>query len=65
MRFLDLLPDSEEVRLLLGEDDDSVIVFEAFEKHLDFLSGLDLARLLELVQGDRAFALEPELQDDH
>ncbi len=62
MRLADLLPDPEEVGLLLREDDDAVVVLEALQQDLDLLALH--RRVLELVERDRALALEAELQDD-
>ena len=65
MSFPNLLPDTQEVGLLFRKHDDPVIVLEAFEKNLNLLARLDRVMVLELIERDRAFALEPELEDDH
>src|SRR5690606_15488634 len=62
VRLADLLPHPEEVGLLLGQHDHTVVVLETLEEDLDLLA--DLRRLLELVERDRALALEAELEDD-
>ena len=64
MGVLDQLPDAQEVRLLLGQDDHTVIVLEALEEDFHLLADLDRVRLLEFVEGDGTFALEPEFEDD-
>ena len=60
--FADLLPDAEEVGLLLGEHDNTVVVFKALEENFDIVACL--GRILEFVQCDRAFALKAELEND-
>ena len=62
MGLADLLPDSQEVGLLLGQHDDPVVVLQALEQHFDL--GADFGRLLELVECNRALALEAELEND-
>ena len=62
--FLDLLPDAEEVGLLLGEHDDAIVVFEALEKDLDLTALFELIGVLELIEGNGALTLEAELEDD-
>ena len=63
-RVPDQLPDPEEVRLLLREHHDTVVVFEALEEYFDFLSGLDRLGVLEFVERNGALALEAEFEDD-
>ncbi len=62
--MLDLLPDAEEVRLLLGEDDDAFLVLEVLEVDLDLVTRVQRVRVLELVARNRALALEADVQDD-
>jgi hypothetical protein len=64
VRLADLLPDAEEVGLLLGQDDDAVLVLEVLEEDLDLVADLERVGVLELVAGDRALALEAEVEDD-
>ncbi len=61
--LLDLLPDPEEVGLLLGENDHTFLVLQALQEDLHLLVGLDLLRVLELVLGNRALALEAKVQN--
>ncbi len=65
MGLANFLPNTQEVGFLLGEHDDSVIVFEALEKNFDLLARFNRVTVLELVERDRALALEAEFQDDH
>src|SRR5690349_20753848 len=60
----DLLPDPHEVGLLLREDDRPLLVLEVLEEHLDLVALLERLRVLELVEGNRAFRLEADVQDD-
>ena len=62
--FLDLLPDAQEVGLLLGQDDDAFAVLQILQEYFDFIAGLQLIGILELVPRDRAFALEAHVEDD-
>ena len=62
VRLADLLPDAQEVSLLLRQDDDTVIVLEALEQDLDLITFG--RRILELVERDRTLRLEAELEDD-
>src|SRR5690606_36500906 len=63
VRRLDLLPDAQEVSLLLGQHDDALGVLEVLQEDLDLVARLELIRVLELVSRDRAFSLEANVQD--
>ena len=65
MSLPNFLPNPQEVGLLLRKHDDPVVVLEALEKNLYLLARLDRVTVLELIERDRALALESELQDDH
>ena len=65
MSLANLLPNTQEVGLLLREHDDPVVVLQAFEKNLDLLARRDRITVLELVERNRSLALEAEFQDDH
>jgi hypothetical protein len=58
----DLLPHPHEVGLLLREDDRALLVLQVLQEDLDFIAFL--GNVLELVQRDRAFGLEADVQDD-
>ena len=60
---LDQLPYPQEVRLLLGKDDHSIVVLQALEEDLDFLAGNDGITVLELVEGYGPLTLEAEFED--
>ncbi len=49
--LLDLLPDPEEIGLLLGENDDAFFVLQALQEDFDGLARLDGLRILELLLG--------------
>ncbi len=61
--FLDLLPDSQEVGLLLREDNDSLLVLKALEEDLDLVTRLDGIGIPELIQRNQALGLEADVQD--
>jgi hypothetical protein len=63
VRLADLLPDAQEVGLLLGQDDHAVLVLQVLQEDLDLVADLERIRILELVARHRALALEPEVQD--
>ena len=62
--FADLLPDPQEVGLLLRQDHHPVVVLEALEQNLDLVSRLKGFAVPELLSRDRALALEAEFEDD-
>src|SRR5690606_16387190 len=64
VRLADLLPDAQEVGLLLREDDHAVLVLEVLEVDLDLVARLQGVGILELVPVDRALALEADVEDD-
>ena len=64
VRVLDELPDAQEVRLLLRQDNHPVFVLKALEEDFHLLARLDLARVLEFVERDGTLTLEAELEDD-
>src|SRR5690625_3741329 len=49
---LDPLPDTEEISLLLREDDDAVLVLEVLEEDIDLGTRLELIGILELITWD-------------
>jgi len=61
---LDLLPDAEEIRLLLREDDDAFLILEALEEDIDGIAHLNFVRIRELFERDGSFGLEADIQDD-
>ena len=61
---LDLLPDAEEVRLLLRQDDDAFLVLEALEEDIDGVAQLNFFRIRELFERDGPFGLEADIEDD-
>ena len=65
--LLDLVPDLHLLGLLAREHDVAVAVFGALEQHVDRVARLrrDLAGLVdELFDGDDAFGLEADVDDD-
>ena len=60
----DLFPDPHEVGLLLGEHDRALLVFQMLEEDLDLIAFLERLRILELVERNRAFGLEADVEDD-
>src|SRR5437867_4004783 len=62
--FADPLPDPHEVGLLLREDDRAFLILEMLEEDLDHVPFFERARVLELVDRDRAFRLEADVEDD-
>src|SRR5690606_35626461 len=48
VRRLDLLPDAQEVRLLLRQHDYAVLVLQVLQEDLDLVARLQLIRILEL-----------------
>ena len=63
MRLTDLLPHAQEVGLLFGKHNDSVIIFQALKENLYFFT-FDRC-VLELVDGNRTLRLETEFEYDH
>ena len=61
---LDLLPDAKEIRLLLGQHDDALVVFEALQEDIHRIARLHRVRVLELVQRHGPLGLEPDIEDD-
>src|SRR5688572_20442699 len=61
----DALPHAHEVRFLLREDDRSFLVLEVLQQHLDLVTGLEVGKILELLERDRPFGFESDVQDDH
>src|SRR5206468_11459720 len=64
VRFADPLTDAHEVGLLFRKDDRAFLVLEVLEEHLDLVTFLEALRILELVDRNRAFRLEPDVEDD-
>ena len=64
MGHADLLPDPHEVGLLLREDDRAFLVLEVLEEDLDLVAFLERLGVLELVEGNGAFGLEADVEDD-
>ncbi len=60
----DHLPGAHAVRLLAGEDDLAGLVFHAFEKNLDGVTGLGRGLVFPLEEGDQAFRLVTDVDDD-
>ena len=63
--LLDLFPDSQEVGLLLREDDHPFLVLQTLQEDVDLVARLHLIRLPELVQRHGSLRLEAEIQDRH
>src|ERR1700686_2540620 len=51
----DALPHTHEVGFLLREDDRSFLVLEVFEKNFDFVTRLEVGKILELFERNRPF----------
>src|SRR5206468_3424114 len=64
MRFADLLPHAHEVGLLFRQDDGTFLIFEVLEEDFDLVTFLETFGILELVDRDRAFQLEPDVEND-
>ncbi len=65
--FLEIVPDLQLVRLLLGEENESLLVFGAVEVDLDGVSHLHVVRavgLAEFLQGDLPLGLVPDVDGD-
>ena len=62
-RGLDLLPDAEEVGLLLGQDDDPLLILQALEEHFDLVARMQLAGVAKLIERHRAFRFEADVED--
>jgi len=58
------LPHAHEVGLLLGKDDRAFLVLKVLEEHLDFIARLEVGHVLELLERDRPFGLEADIEDD-
>jgi hypothetical protein len=61
---LDAVPNAHEVRALLGQDDQAVLVFHLLQEDLDGVAYLDRGRIGEFRERDDAFALESHV-DQH
>jgi len=59
----DALPHAHEVGLLLREDDRALLVLEVLEQDLDLVARLEIGHVLELLERDRPFGLEPDVED--
>ena len=64
MSLPNLLPNTQEVSLLLRKHDDPVIVLKTLQKNLYFLARFDPIAVLKLIERDRSLALEAEFQDN-
>src|SRR5688500_3665741 len=61
----DALPDAHEVRLLFRQNNRAFLVLEVLQQHLDFIAGFDVGKVLELLERDRPFGFETDVEDDH
>jgi hypothetical protein len=61
--ILDAIPDAHEIRALLGEHDESVLVLHLLQEHVDRVADLDAARIRELGERDDALALEADVHE--
>jgi hypothetical protein len=59
------LPHAHEIRLLLREDDRSLLVFQVLEEDFDLVADLEIGEVLELFEGNTAFRLEADVEHDH
>ena len=59
-----LVPHAHEVGALLGEDDQTVLVLHFLEEYVDDQADRDGARIRELGEGDDAFALETDVDQN-
>src|SRR6185503_2724620 len=64
VRFANLFPDPHEVGFLLREDDRALLVLQVLEEDLDDVAFLQALGILELVDRDRAFRLEADVEND-
>ena len=48
----DLFPVLAVERLFAGEDDHALVVFEAFEEHIDFIADVHVIEIVELREGN-------------
>src|SRR2546428_301970 len=64
VRLPDLLPDAHEVSLLLRQDDGAFLVLEVLQEDFDLVAFFQTLRIFELIDGDRAFGLEADVEDD-
>src|SRR5205814_3201923 len=60
----DLLPAADAVRLALAEEDEADLVVDHLDEALDLLTELQGKRVVELVEGDGAFGLVLDVDDD-
>ena len=58
-----LLPNAEEIGFLLREDDHAFLVFQALQENVDGVPRLDSRWISELVERDRAFRLEAQVEN--
>ena len=61
---LDLVPDLHEIGFLLGQHELPFLGFDILQEDLDVLADFKFVGVRELGQGDRAFRLEPDVDDD-
>jgi hypothetical protein len=59
----DALPHPHEVRLLLAEHHGPFLVLQVLEQDLDLVARLEVGHVLELLERDRPFGLEPDVED--
>ncbi len=64
VRLADLLPDAHEIGLLLRQDHRPFLVFEVLEEDLDLVADLEILGILEFIERNRPFRLEPDVEDD-
>src|SRR4051812_18877910 len=61
----DALPHAHEIGFLLRQHDGTFLVLEVLEQNFDFVSRLQVGKILELFERDRPFGFEADVEDDH
>ena len=59
----DLLPVLAVERLFAREDDHALVVFEAFEEHVDLVADVDVVEVVELGEGDDALGFVADVHE--
>ena len=60
----DLLPVLAVEGLLTREDDHALVVFEAFEQHVDLVAHVNVVEVVELAVGDDPLGLVADVDED-
>jgi hypothetical protein len=61
VRFDDPLPDAHEIRTLAAEDQLTIGIFDLLEIYLNFVAGLEIFDIVELIARQYSFRLEADI----